>query len=119
MRQRPLIQKRLLRRALRRHANSATDMQRQMIRIALVDETIFATVYEEAMNNAMDHANRTNDFSVSVTEDGSKVVDNLLKLLTWFLDNGPELVRMIELIIGLFGGAAIASEACQIKQSDL
>ena len=113
MRDRPIIQRRLLRRVLRRQIHSAADDQRDSIRVALADEAIFETFYEETMIRVSEHANRTSEFSVTAAEDGSPVVDNLLKLLTWFIDNGPELIGMIELIIGLFGGAAAALEACQ------
>lgn len=117
MRDRPLIQRRLCRRSIRRQMSSATENQRDSIRVALADQAIFETVYEEAMNHASLHAQRTDDFHVSIAEDGSPIVDNLLKLLEWFVENGPELVRMIELIIGLFGNAATAAAVCEIERA--
>jgi len=109
MRDRPLIQRRLLRRAIRSEMRSERADRRRAIRDALADDAIFEAFYEEAMDFASVHAMRTSEFSISTAEDGSPIVDSLLKLLTWFLENGPELVRMIELIIGLFGGAISAS----------
>lgn len=117
MRERPLIQRSLCRRAIRRQMSFATESQRDSIRIALADRAIFETLYEEAMKSVSVYARRTGDFNVSSAEDGSPIVDNLLKLLTWFLDNGPELVRMIELIIGLFGNATAAAVVCEIERS--
>ncbi len=117
MRDRPLIQRSLCRRAIRRQMSSATESQRDSMRVVLADRAMFETVYEEAMNGVGEYARRTGEFEVSVAEDGSLIVDNLLKLLTWFLDNGPELVRMIELIIGLFGSATSAAVVCEIERS--
>lgn len=117
MRDRPLIQRRLCRRAIRRQMSSATEIQRDSIRVALADQAIFETVYEQAMNQASIDAQRTDAFVISQTEDGSPIVDNLLKLLEWFVENGPELVRMIELVIGLFGNATAAAVVCEIERA--
>lgn len=118
MKNRPIIQRRLLRRVMRKQMHQSNENQRDMIRVALVDDAIFETLYEEAMIGASEYATRTSDFSMATADDGSPVVDNLLKLLNWFLDNGPELVRMIELIVGLFGSVSIASAACQIEHNE-
>ena len=104
MKDRPLIQRGLYRRALRRHKGSVSIQQKEMIQAVLSDKSLFEMVYEQAMQKVEVYAKNSGEFSVAEADDGSPVVDNLLKLLTWFLDNGPELVRMIELIIGLFGG---------------
>ena len=115
MRDRPLIQRSLCRRAMRKQLARATENQREMIRVALADRAIFETLYEQAMSSAAQHALTSGDFVVSLNQEGSPVVDNLLKLLSWFIENGPELVRMIELIVGLFGSATAAAVICEIE----
>ena len=115
MKDRPYIQRSLCRRALRRNTAAATTTQREMIRVALADRAIFETVYEQAMHAANQFATETGTFTITTDEDGSPIVDNLLKLLTWFLENGPELVEMIELIIGLFGSAKDAAAASDFE----
>jgi len=116
MRDRPLIQRSLCRRALRKQMARATENQREMIRVALADRAIFETLYEEAMNSASRHALASGDFVVSLDQDGSPVVDNLLKLLNWFIENGPELIDMVKLIVGLFGSATAAAVICEIEE---
>ncbi len=116
MRDRPLIQRSLCRRALRKQMARATENQREMIRVALADRAIFETLYEQAMTSASTHALSSGDFAVSLDQDGSPVVDNLLKLLSWFVENGPALIGMIELIIGLFGSTTAAAVICEIEE---
>jgi hypothetical protein len=108
-RERPGIQRLLLRRALRKQFANATQDERDLIQIALRDDAIFEPFYEQLMHDAKSIASSTGKFSIAATNDGEPVVDNLLELLRWFLDNGPELMKLIEMIVGLFGGAATAT----------
>jgi len=116
MRDRPLIQRRLCRHALRKQISRASQNEREMIRVCLADSAIFETVYEEAMSRAAQHAQATREFSVSMNDEGSPVVDNLLRLLTWFVDNGPELIAVIELIVGLFGSTTAVAVICDLDE---
>jgi hypothetical protein len=113
-----MIQRRLLRRALRQKLTGADVPQGNQIRAVLSDRAMFETVYEQAMQQAATHANETGMFSISTDANGSPIVDNLLKLLTWFVDNGPALIGLIELIVGLFGTAASLSKACGPEESE-
>ena len=115
MRNRPCIQKRLFRHALRKQISRASQNERDMIQVSLADEAVFATVYEEAMNRASYVASAQGQFTISINDEGAPVVDNLLKLFTWFVENGPELIRIIELAVGLFGSANAAAIICEME----
>ncbi|MDB4766369.1 hypothetical protein OAG71_01640 [bacterium] len=104
--QRPLLQRNLLRRALRRHQIKSNKKQRISIREALNEGAIFEMLYEQSMFSAMNDTTTNGQFTVSIAVDGSAIADNLLSLFQWFIDHGPELIAIIELIVGLFGSEA-------------
>lgn len=115
MRDRPRMQRCLARRSLRKQLSHSDEQRSALIRLALADEAVFETFYEQAMSNAGQYAIATGEFNVSTATDGTLVVDNLLKLLTWFLENGVELIRIIELIVEMFGTSAEASAIFKIE----
>jgi len=66
--------------------------------------------YEETLEQIVELPDGSSlGFAVSRVADGSLVVDNLLKLLDWFIKNGPALIEVIRLIADLFGGIGAAS----------
>jgi hypothetical protein len=87
----------------------------RLIQLALDDDTVFETLYESAMNNAQQYGESTGAFSINATDDGSPVVDNLLKLLQWFVTNGPQLIEVIRLIVEMFGSISSATEICEAE----
>jgi len=105
MKNRPLIQRSLLRRALRKQMISANQDRRGMIRWTLDNREIFEVVYEQAINTAATSAGSSGDFSISRTANGQAIADNLLKLFSWFIENGPELIQLIERIAEMFGAS--------------
>lgn len=109
------MQRCLVRRTLRKQLSHSSEERRTLIHIALADEAVFETFYEQAMRNASHHAIATGDFNVSIAADGSSVVDNLLKLLAYFQENGLELIRIIEQIVDMFGTPAEASAIFKIE----
>lgn len=113
MKDRNLIQRALLRRSLRKQLRQATAINARQIQLALDDEAVFETLYEAAMLNAKQYGNSTGQFAVNNRDDGSPMVDNLLKLLQWFVDNGPMLLEIIRLISGMFGTINAAIEVCE------
>ena len=110
MKNRPRIQRGLLRRALRKHMRESDSQTGNQLQLALDDETVFETLYEAALAEAKLFGHATGAFQFSLASDGQSVVDNLLKLLQWFVDNGPLLIEIIQQIIGMFGNASIAKE---------
>ncbi len=115
MKDRKLVQRGLLRRALRKQKRHAVESQRSLIELALDDDAVFETLYETAMSNAKQFGESTGEFSVSAAEDGSPIVDNLLKLLQWFITNGPQLLEVIRLIVEMFGSISSAKEICEAE----
>jgi hypothetical protein len=90
---------------MRRGDTQTTDL----IQLALDDEAVFETVYESSMGEARRFGVTSGAFSV-LEKDGQLLVDNLLKLLQWFVTNGPMLIEIIEQIIGLFGSVETTRE---------
>jgi hypothetical protein len=109
MRERTRFQKRIFRYSLHKQKRSVDAVDRQLIQLALVDRTIFEMAYEQTMEELLRSPTAAFGFSVSRALDGSPVVDNLLKLLDWFVEHGPALIEIIQLIAQLFGGVASAS----------
>ena len=110
MKNRPRIQRGLLRRTLRKHMRQADSQTEKQLQLALDDEVVFETLYETALMDARLFGQSSGEFQISLASDGQAVVDNLLKLLQWFIDNGPLLIEIIQQIIGMFGNASIAKE---------
>lgn len=110
MKERPRIQRALLRRALRKQLRRTDEESNdaRLISLALDDETVFETCYETAMEDARFFGESSGALSVSINADGEPIVDSLLKLLQWFTSNGPQLLALIEQIIGLFGSVQSA-----------
>lgn len=108
MRERSRFQKRLYRFALRKEKRSSDQTDRRLIELALLDSTIFAMAYEQTMEDLMTLPTSAFGFSVSRNTDGTPIVDNLLKLLDWFVQNGPALIEIIRMIAHLFGGIVSA-----------
>jgi hypothetical protein len=102
---RPKVQRALLRRALQRQTRDASSEVQKMIRLCLDDEALFETVYESAMVEASRFGQSSGTFRIFLLADGTPVVDNLLKLLQWFIVNGPLLIEIIKTIISLFGSS--------------
>lgn len=109
MQQRTWLQKKFYGYALRRLKRKATVEERQLIELALLDSAIFQMAYEETMEEIIDSADHNLGFSIARAADGAPIVDNLLKLLDWFVKNGPALIEVIKVIAELFGGIAQAS----------
>ncbi len=110
MKDRPRIQRALLRRALRQQMRRGDGEASQLIGLTLDDEAVFETFYESAMQDAKLFGESTGVLSVATNAAGEPVVDNLLKLLQWFVTNGPQLIALIEKIIGMFGSIQMAVE---------
>lgn len=114
MKDRPRIQRALLRRALRKlmrnQVRNGDGDDTQLIGLALDDEAVFETFYELAMQDAKFFGESTGALSVSTNAAGEPIVDNLLKLLQWFVTNGPQLIALIEKIVGMFGSIQTAVE---------
>lgn len=107
---RPRIQRALLQRAMQRQMRDGSAETRKMIQLTLDDEALFETVYESAMAEASRFGQSSGAFRISLLTDGTPVVDNLLKLLQWFIANGPLLIEIIQTIISLFGSTSAAAE---------
>ncbi len=105
MKNRSLIQRRLLRRAVRRHIATANPDRRGLIRWTLENHEVFEVFYEQAINTAATSAASSGGFSITRSANGHAIADNLLKLFTWFIENGPELIQLIERIADLFGSS--------------
>ena len=110
MKNRPRIQRELLRRALRKQMRNSDARIEQQLQLALDDETVFETLYEAALAKAKLFGHSSGAFQVALANDGQPIVDNLLKLLQWFIENGPQLIEIIEMIVGMFGSISIAQE---------
>jgi hypothetical protein len=108
-------QMKLLRRALRIEIRSRNEYCESLIRLALDDEAVFATLYDSSMHRVKRFATSTQAFAVTANKDGAPIVDNLLKLFQWFVTNGPLLIEIIEQIVGLFGSVAKATEICEAE----
>jgi len=115
MKDRPFIQRSLLRRSLRKQLLKVNGAQRDLVIVTLRDKAIFETFYEQAMLEAAQAAMASGEFSLTMSADGSPMVDNLLKLLNWFVENGPQLIRLIETILGVFGDADTAAIVCEVN----
>lgn len=115
MSERSLIQRGLLRRAFRKHLRRAATQESQLIILTLDDETLFEVVYEAAMRNASSFAATTGAFEVTHDSADEAIVDNLLKLLRWFVTNGSQLVETIRIIVDLFGGVRPTTEVCEAE----
>jgi len=105
MKNRPFVQRSLLRRAVRKQIVSANPDRRGLIRWTLENREIFEVFYEQAINAAANSASSTGEFTIARTANGQAIADNLLKLFSWFVENGPELIRLIERIAELFGSS--------------
>ncbi len=112
MNDRPRIQRALLRRALRKQMRRGDAQNVELIQLALDDVAVFETVYESSMGEARRFGVTSGAFNVS-EKDGQLLVDNLLKLLQWFVTNGPMLIEIIEQVIGLFGSVEVTRELCE------
>ena len=104
-----------MRRVLRSRLRHADQADEDLIRLALDDEAVLGTLYDNAMRRARRFGESTASFSITNDHDGAPVVDNLLKLLQWFVNNGPALIEIIELIVGLFGSVSEAVAACEAE----
>ena len=113
MHDRPRIQRGLLRRALRKQMQPSANHTSALLQVTLDDEAIFETVYQSSMIEAAQFGESSGAFSVSLSSNGESVVDSLLKLLQWFVTNGPLLIQIIEQLIGLFGGVGVAQRVCE------
>ena len=115
MKERPRIQRALLRRALRKQLRRMDEESHdaRLISLALDDETVFETCYESAMEDARYFGESSGVLTVSTDANGEPIVDSLLKLLQWFVTNGPQLLALIEKIIGLFGNVQTAVQIFQ------
>ncbi len=115
MKERPRIQRALLRRVLRKQLRRMDEESHdaRLISLALDDETVFETCYESAMEDARYFGESSGVLTVSTDANGEPIVDSLLKLLQWFVTNGPQLLALIEKIIGLFGNVQTAVQIFQ------
>ncbi len=111
MNDRPRIQRALLRRALRKQIRQSTTEELTMLELTLDDEVLFETAYETSMVAAQKFGTTSGTFSVTFFQ-AEPIVDNLLKLLQWFITQAPALIEMIEQLIGLFGNVAVARDVC-------
>lgn len=116
MKERTRFQKRLYRYSLRKLRRSSDAHDRELIQLALVDPTFFQMAYEQTMEDLTKAPTAAFGFAISRTADGTPIVDNLLKLLDWFVQNGPALIEIIELIARLFGGIAASSSILREEQ---
>ena len=105
MKKRSLVQRRLLRRAVRKHIASANPDRHGVMRWTLENHEIFEVFYEQAIDAAENSAASSGSFSITRSANGQAVADNLLKLFTWFIENGPALIQLIERIADLFGSS--------------
>ena len=113
MNDKPRVQRALLRRALRKQMKHEDQATVQMLQLALDDEAMFETTYESSMSQAQKFCQSTGSFSISISRNGQPEADNLLKLLQWFITNGPQLIEIIQQIIGLFGSISVATQLCE------
>ena len=109
MKERPRFQKCLFRYSLRKLVRTSDAYDRQLIQLALIDRTIFTMAYEQTMEELAGSPTAAFGFRLSRTAEGFLVVDNLLKLLDWFVQNGPTLIENLDVIAQLFGGIAATS----------
>lgn len=109
MKERSRFQKRLYRYSLRKLRRSVSADEKQLLQLALFDPSIFELAYEQTMEDLSTRNTAASGFTISRASDGSPIVDNLLKLLDWFVQNGPALIEIIRLIANLFGGVAVTS----------
>lgn len=109
MKERPRFQKSLFRYSLRKLIRSSDAYDRQLIQLALIDRTIFTMAYEQTLEELAGSPTVAFGFKISHTNDGVAVVDNLLKLLDWFVQNGPAIIDHLDMIAQLFGGVAATS----------
>ena len=115
MRERERVQRALLRRALRKHLRRAATHESKLIQLTLDDEAVFETVYETAMQNAGQFGETTGAFTITHDRIHGHIVDNLLKLLQWFISNGPQLIEIIRIIVELFGGLRVTTDLCEAE----
>ena len=108
MNDRPALQRALLRRVLRKQIHQDQTTKKQ-IELVLDDGPLFETTYETVMELATEFGRATGIFSVSINSTGQPVASNLFKLLQWFLANGPELVKIIEQVMDLFGSVSVTA----------
>ena len=80
--------------------------------MTLSDRVILEMAYSETMEQ-LAHDSSQASVSISRLSDGTPVVENLLKLLDWFVSNGPAIIDVIRLISGLFGGVEEANAMLQ------
>lgn len=109
MKERPRFQRSLFRYSLRKLIRSSDVYDRQLIQLALVDRTIFTMAYEQTLEDLAGSPTAAFGFKISRTADGAAVVDNLLKLLGWFVQNSSTIIENLDMITQLFGGIAATS----------
>ncbi len=112
MKSRPQIQRALLRRAIRKHKRTASSSHQALLLIALQDDAIFETVYQRSMEEARTFGHSTGVMMVAHDVNGAPIVDSLMKLLQWFLVNGPTLIEIVKQIAELFGSVQVVNETC-------
>jgi len=113
MNERKLVQRGLMRRALRKEMRRAEPDDSRLIQFALDDRTVFETCYCTSMQQAQLFGEGTGAFQIVQAKDGARIVDNLLELFQWFITNGPTLIAIIRQIIELFGSVSAAIEICE------
>lgn len=119
MKERPRFQKSLFRYSLRKLVRSSDAYDRQLIQLALVDPTIFAMAYEQTMEELAGSPTAAFGFRLSRNAEGFLVVDNLLKLLDWFIQSGAVLIENLDVIAQLFGGIAATSAILRDEFNEL
>ena len=97
------LQQRVFSHTVRQMKRQASGEELELLKMALSDRVILEMAYSETMEQ-LAHDSSQSSVSISRLSDGTPVVENLLKLLDWFVNNGPAIIDVIRLISGLFGG---------------
>lgn len=103
------LQQRLFRHALRRLKQQASADEQGLLGLALSEPDVLEMAYEQTMDDALVATSSELGFTITRADDGSRVVDNVLKLFDWFLRNGPSIIQIIKLISEMLGGVAEAT----------
>lgn len=106
MQDRRKFQQRLFRHSLRKLLKGCDSTHRALIQLALFDRSIFEMVYDQTMEDLATQSTTQFGFSIRRASDGSPIVDNLLKLLEWFLNHDDTALEVIQSISDLLAMAS-------------